>query len=1351
MSTIPNNLRNSRLARCLLLLATALLGAKFAGAAILLDLAQVPASSTFKSIAPNLIYMLDDSGSMQWEFLGTKGSIANYAYGYPPGATKVYGGQNYGNDFPSFSADNYSGAQYRSFYVNPNYYNPAVTYTPWACTGKYPESSTDSASNYTPTQYAGDAPACHWDHTEKLWLMPDADPRKAMLNPSLSGAWRSLDVWNDSADGDNATLNNGYSANASTVFKNGSTTVSKVGFWPAVYFNYGGPFPGGNADYSSISNYQQVQICPPAGSATTNSNHVKSTDTVTVAGSAMQICLPPPALPASPATYKTYLDAEGNYVYVKGDGTRVVRPYAAEMQNFANWYQYYRSHILLARAGTGKAFMQLQPSFRVDFALLNSMAVGYTPLQTGDAKNFSTVHAFDNSTYRSMFMDYLYKIPIGLNSTPSRNAVYNVGRWLEQTPSDTAAPWGPRDKEKPQTYSDLTCRQNYLVFVTDGDWNGGGPTLGNVDNTQGAAISGPNNPNYTYAAVAPYKDSYSNTLADVAMYFWKRDLQPNMSNIVPSDSSSNPAFWQHMVLFGVGLGVKGSPNQSSMIDGTASWPDPTQSALYRIDDLAHAGLNLHGGYLSAADPTEFAQRLGDTLGNILSRTQSSSSAAVNTQFAGQFKTTTQAFFSSYHPSNWWGQLMAYPLYRDTNGYLAIASTANWDAHCVLTGGPCTAMGVDTNGNATTTVTKQDPTARTILTWDDVGHGGVPFEFSSLSAAMQTQINSAMVDYLRGVRTAEQANGGALRTRTSVLGDLVDSSPVWVGPPAKNYPASWTDRLYAGAEPESDYGAWKAASAQAQRQQIVYIGGNDGLLHGFRAGSNDASGHFTTATNDGHEVLAYLPAGVSGAIGQYADPKYKHRFYVNATPASGDLFYGNDWHTWLVGGLGAGGQSIYVLDVTDPAAFSEANASTLVRQEVTPGNIDVLCGGLTGSGVCGGDLGYTFGAPIIRRMHNGQWAVIFGNGYNSANGHGVVFIALVDPTSGALSVKKIDTGAGPAQDPTGAGRANGMANVAAVDLDADNIADYLYATDLFGNVWRIDVTGSSASSWTVSTYGGSSAQPLYSAKDPYGAAQPVTTGAVVSVVQQASGADRVVVTFATGKMLESSDAAPGSQIQTVYGIWDWDMAAWNARNSAQYASLSGSQGLLARGNLQQQTIGGPYTESGAAYAGVGTGYRTLSSNPVCWKGGSGVGGCTTYDKYGWYVDLTDGANRPGEEVIYNPAFTLGAIQVNTTIPSIDSGLTCTAPLPGGWTMAFDPGTGGAFKDSFYANSQKQFVTINGAVVMGIALSATGSPTVITDNGRVYDILQGSGGNPPNPQLINPPGGSTGGRLTWIQLR
>ena len=54
-------------------------------------------------------------------------------------------------------------------------------------------------------------------------------------------------------------------------------------------------------------------------------------------------------------------------------------------------------------------------------------------------------------------------------------------------------------------------------------------------------------------------------------------------------------------------------------------------------------------------------------------------------------------------------------------------------------------------------------------------------------------------------------------------------------------------------------------------------------------------------------------------------------------------------------------------------------------------------------------------------------------------------------------------------------------------------------------------------------------------------------------------------------------------------------------------------------------------------------------------------------------------------------------------------------------------------------------------MGIALSATGSPTVITDNGRVYDILQGSGGNPPNPQLINPPGGSTGGRLTWIQLR
>ena len=45
--------------------------------------------------------------------------------------------------------------------------------------------------------------------------------------------------------------------------------------------------------------------------------------------------------------------------------------YDEEIQNFANWYTYYRSRILLARAGVGRAFARQGTSLRVGFAAIN--------------------------------------------------------------------------------------------------------------------------------------------------------------------------------------------------------------------------------------------------------------------------------------------------------------------------------------------------------------------------------------------------------------------------------------------------------------------------------------------------------------------------------------------------------------------------------------------------------------------------------------------------------------------------------------------------------------------------------------------------------------------------------------------------------------------------------------------------------------------------------------------------------------------------------------------------------------------------------------------------------------------
>ncbi len=275
-----------------------------------------------------------------------------------------------------------------------------------------------------------------------------------------------------------------------------------------------------------------------------------------------------------------------------------------------------------------------------------------------------------------------------------------------------------------------------------------------------------------------------------------------------------------------------------------------------------------------------------------------------------------------------------------------------------------------------------------------------------------------------------------------------------------------------------------SATEQTRLNVVYIGSNDGFLHGFRAGSFDTKGNFVangTTPNDGEEVLAYMPGsalasaalpsatggctngvstqtqvqgihGVTPAVTtvpectepllDYANTQYGHNFFVDATPGSGDLFYGGQWHTWLVGGLGAGGAAIYALDVTNPS-FAESNAPGIVIGEWNPTSL--VCAIGTN---CGNNLGNTFGTPQIRRLHNGNWAVIFGNGFGSNSGDAGIYIMSIDNTTGAQTFYYLSTN-------TAGG--NGIAYATPADMDGDHITDYVYAGDLLGNVWRFDLT------------------------------------------------------------------------------------------------------------------------------------------------------------------------------------------------------------------------------------------------------------------------------------------------------
>ena len=720
---------------------------------------------------------------------------------------------------------------------------------------------------------------------------------------------------------------------------------------------------------------------------------------------------------------------------------------------------------------------------------------------------------------------------------------------------------------------------------------------------------------------------------------------------------------------------------------------------------------------------------------------SSGSAALNQ--SSKVQVGTQVYLGSYNPTNWWGSVTAQDIVQDaTTGAISISSTANWDAGCGLTGGMCVATG--------STATAQTPASRAILTWDPALGQGIPFQWGSLNAAQRTALtagdptsNDARLRYLRGDRTGEVSAGGSFRTRTRVLGDVINSSPTWVGPPQLPYSGAWVDRLYptATAAEGTTYAGYR--TSKATRTNVVYVGSNDGFLHGFRAGAFTAAGDFDPAsTNDGRELIAYMPGSVVGSIHttdpnfDYSSTRYSHNTQVDATVGTGDLFYGGAWHTWIAGGLGGGGNAtgvigdrtsigkgaFYVLDVTDPSTFSEANAASLAVTELTSDSTHT-CNNYSAAAPCWSNLGNTYGTPLIRRLHDGRWAVIFGNGLNSSTGVAGVYLIAID-SAGAQSYYFLSTGAGPTITSGVVTARNGIVNVGAADLDGDHITDYLYAGDVLGNLWRFDLTSSNPADWAVRSV------PLFST-----GGKPITTRPTITAAPDDTGTTRVMIGFGTGQILPQtlrSAAQPTTGTQSLYGIWDADLATWNALGSEQYATVSGVT-TIASSALQVQTI----TDT-TDPTSVSEGIRVMSRNTVCWSGGTA---CGTNNKFGWYVNLP-GTN---EQIIYNPVISDGVFVVNTAVPATENILACTSARQTGYTMAIEPDSGGALSKSYFQN----YSTLNGGAVAGLKFSGVGSATFVATGLGRYMVTQTVLGTAVGTPVMNP--SSAGRRVTWTRVR
>ena len=271
-----------------------------------------------------------------------------------------------------------------------------------------------------------------------------------------------------------------------------------------------------------------------------------------------------------------------------------------------------------------------------------------------------------------------------------------------------------------------------------------------------------------------------------------------------------------------------------------------------------------------------------------------------------------------------------------------------------------------------------------------------------------------VNMIRGVDVADPA----IRKPAKKLGDLINSDPEFVSAP----------RFFFNFDNYQDF-----FNNKKTRRSMVYIGGNDGMLHAFDAVT-------------GEERFNYLPAAVMPRLNQLTDPVYSHRFFVDGSPAYSDAQIGGSWRSILAGGLRSGGQAIYALDITDPDSFDASDVLWEFSDADDP------------------DLGYTFGKPTIVRMNNDKWAVVFGNGYNntkadgnvSSDGDAVLYIMFIEDGMDGIQASdfiKIKTNSGTLTDP------NGLGPVGVADIDGDSKADALYAGDLQGNLWKFDVSRS----------------------------------------------------------------------------------------------------------------------------------------------------------------------------------------------------------------------------------------------------------------------------------------------------
>lgn len=889
-----------------------------------------------------------------------------------------------------------------------------------------------------------------------------------------------------------------------------------------------------------------------------------------------------------PATYFEWVDTDSDGVLENTDGNVRVeiksgntfssgRTYADEILNFANWFQYYRKRSYVAKAALGVTVNNTD-AYRMGIDI-------FTGGHQVDAESMS-VPASKAAMFNSLYNLGIYCgpgkgsiYPTSCHGTPALASLDRVGRLFQGSTSNPSPIQSLGDGGE--------CQQNFSMLVSDGYWNDStAPAgIGNADKDDSGSQETylDSNSNVLRFDGGHYDDNHSVTLADVAMHYYEHDLSA-LDDLVPTQTGVDEADHQHLVTYTIGFGINGTldPTTDDPTTSTTFWPDPTDVVDdERIDDMWHAAYNGRGKYLNAKDPEELAKALSEVAQDIADKTAIAAAVAIN---SARLTSQSVVYLAQFNTNKWQGTLSAYPIIDLNLGTLSAAP--NWEA------------GAELNGRDFVL------SPRTMITYD--GSNGVPFRWSvpSTSTPPTPPLHADMIadlkvnpaggtdsdtiaekrlEYLRGDRS-EEGGGGQFRTRVSLLGDLVNSGPVFVGEPTLNWPDVSPFPSNAG----SRYSDYKNGPAKT-RKEIVYVGANDGMLHGFD-------------DHDGKEVFAYVPLALASSSTTFGfhyltNPAYAHNWYLDLTPTISDVSMttnaGSGWRSILVGGLRGGGRGLFALDVTDPSLFSnEANAAKISMWEFTDADDS--------------DLGYTYSRPVIAMANNGRWVAIFGNGYNDqGSGEASLFILDIEKGVdgwGAGDYKKISTKVG-----TTTNR-NGLSSPALADLDGNGTVDRVYAGDLEGNMWVFDLSQSDTSKWESAYLQGTNPKPLFTTQNnrPITAKPVLAKHPTIPLSSSPSNDPNIMVFFGTGQYLVDADKTT-TTTESFYGVWD-----------------RGDRELLFV-DLIEQTFDSSYTD------------RVLTQNFVDYS-----------VDHGWFFDFP----IAGERAVTSPIARADAVFFNTFVPEIN---------------------------------------------------------------------------------------------------